>query len=134
MSQEERLAIQDTVKKPRRKWRRRALWLLVILPLGAIAGVLVIGQTSVMQMLVEPMLEDQLGIDVSSGSIHLMPTGEIIITDAVCKTDSIESRAGSLIEFERATIEMNWWGADQGPRAGAIDCDREAIGSGESRH
>ncbi|MBL4699182.1 MAG: hypothetical protein JKX70_10150 [Phycisphaerales bacterium] len=114
LSQEERLAIQDAVKKPRRKWRRRALWLLVILPLGVIAGVLVIGQTSVMQMIVEPILEDQLGIDVSSGSIHLMPTGEIVINNAVCKADSIKSRAGSLIEFERATISVNWWGVIKG--------------------
>ncbi len=114
LSQEERLAIQDQVKKPRRKWRRRVLWLLLILPLGVVACILVIGQTSAMQMLIEPILEDQLGIDVSSGSIHLMPTGEIIIRDAVCTTDSIEGLAGSLIEFERATIEMHWWGVLKG--------------------
>lgn len=114
MGQEERLAIQDAVKKPRRKWRRRALWLLVILPLGVIAGVLVIGQTSVMQMIVEPILEDQLGVKVSSGSIHLMPTGEIVINDAVCTTDTIDNRAGALIEFDQATISVNWWGVVKG--------------------
>lgn len=101
-------------KKPRRKWRRRALWLLLILPLGVVAGVLIIGQTSIIQRIVEPILEDQLGVDVSSGSIRLMPTGEVVITDAIIKTDTIESRAGSLIEFDQARISMNWWGVVRG--------------------
>ncbi len=115
MGKTDRAAIQDdSVSKPRRQWRRRLVWVLVIGPLGLIAGVLVIGQTSVMQVIVEPILEDQLGVDVTTGSISLMPTGEVVIRDAVFKTDTIANRAGSLIEFDRATISVNWWGVLKG--------------------
>ncbi len=111
----DRAAIQDdSAPRPRRKWRRRLVWVLVIGPLGLIAGVLMIGQTSVMQIIVEPILEDQLGVEVSTGAINLMPTGEVVIRDAVFKTDTIGHRAGSLIEFDRATISVSWWGVIRG--------------------
>lgn len=79
-----------------------------------VATVLVIGQTSVMKFIVEPILEDQLGVGVSTGSIKLMPTGEVVILDATCQSSTIDHRAGSLIELERATIEVNWWGIIRG--------------------
>ena len=90
------------------------MWLFLIIPLGLIAGVLIIGQTPVMKMIVEPILEDQLGVQVSTSSVQLMPTGEIVIKGATCSTDSIDHRAGSLIEFERAVISVNWWGVVTG--------------------
>jgi hypothetical protein len=114
VSESDRSAIQTTTPKPRRKWRRRALWFLVIGPLGLIAAVLIIGQTSVMQVIVEPILEDQMGVDVSTGSVRLSATGEIVIVDAVCEASRIDSAAGSLIEFKRATISVNWWGVIKG--------------------
>jgi len=104
----------STKQKPRKKWRRRALWLLVILPLMLIAAVLIIGQTAVMKSVVEPILASQLGVDVSSRSIQLLPTGEIVIHDAICRTEDISSKAGALIEFEQATISMNWLGVVRG--------------------
>ncbi len=114
MATTDRSEIQAPVKKPRRKWRRRLVWVLVIAPLGLIAGVLVIGQTSVMQMIVEPILEEQLGVDVTTGSVNLMPTGEVVIHDAVFKTNTIANRAGSLMEFDRARIWVNWRGVIKG--------------------
>jgi len=114
VSESDRSAIQTTPPKPRRKWRRRALWFLVIGPLGLIAAVLIIGQTSLMQVIVEPILEDQMGVDVSTGSVRLSATGEIVIVDAACEASRIDSAAGSLIEFKRATISVNWWGVIKG--------------------
>lgn len=108
------IQLDDQKSKKKRSWRRRALWLLFIIPLLLVATVLVIGQTSVMQFIVEPILEDQLGVGVSTGSIKLMPTGEVVIIDATCQSSTIDHRGGSLIEFERATIEVNWWGVIRG--------------------
>ena len=104
----------DAKPKPRKKWRRRALWVLVILPLMLVATVLIIGQTAVMKSIVEPILASQLGVNVSSKSIQLMPNGQIVINDAICRTEDISSKAGALIEFEQATISMNWWGVVRG--------------------
>ncbi len=102
------------VQKPVRKWRKRLVWVGLISPLGIVAGVLIVGQTSLMKIIVEPILEDQLGVDVTTGSIRLMPTGEIVIQDAVCKADTIDNRAGSLIQMEQATIWVNWLGVING--------------------
>lgn len=114
MSQEERIAIQDAVERPKRKWRRWVVWLLLILPLGLMAIVLVIGQTPVMRMLVEPIIADQLGIDVAAQSITLLPNGDIEINKAVCRDSKIKSKAGEMIAFDRAMIDMNWLGVLKG--------------------
>lgn len=128
MAKTDRSEIQAAIKKPHRKWRRRMMWLCVIGPLALIAGVLVIGQTPVMKLIVEPILEDQLGVDVSTSSVHLMPTGEIVINGATCSTDSIDHRAGSLIEFERATISVNWWGVVKGSgQVRSIEIERPIV-------
>jgi hypothetical protein len=110
----DRSEIQATITKPRRKWRRRFVWFLVIGPLALIASVLIIGQTPAMKYIVEPILEAQLGVDVNTGTVHLLPTGEIEIRNAVCRSSAIDNRAGSLIEIDRAVISVNWWGVVRG--------------------
>ncbi len=86
------------------------VWLLVLVPLVLVSAVLLVGQTPATKLVVEPILESQLGVEMHSGSIRLTPTGRIVITDAVFHSDDIDGRAGNLIEIDRATINISWLG------------------------
>ena len=108
---------ETTVNAPTRRWRRwlrRVVWLVVLIPVVLVGLVLIVGQTRVMKLVVEPILESQLGVEMSSGSITLSPAGKIVISDAVFSTDLVDGEAGRLIEIDRATININWLGLLRG--------------------
>ena len=96
--------------KRKGKWRRRLVWTIVLFPFILVATVFIVGQTPMMKWIVEPILEDQLGVDVVTGSVRMTPSGQIVIVDALFQTDSIQGRAGSLIELDKAVISVNWRG------------------------
>ncbi len=99
-----------TSVKPKRKrrWVRRVVIALIAIPVIFFGVVLIVGQTSVIKKFVEPALESQLGVDVETRSIKLGADGTIIIRDAVFSTDTIDHKAGELIEIERAVIHVDW--------------------------
>ncbi|MAO24895.1 MAG: hypothetical protein CMJ35_14995 [Phycisphaerae bacterium] len=98
----------------RRRWVRRALIVLIGLPLLLLGVVLIVGQTSAMKSFVEPILASQLGVDVKTGSIKLGADGTIMIRDAVFSSENIDGDAGDLIEIPRATIDIHWGGLISG--------------------
>jgi hypothetical protein len=94
--------------KRKRRWVRRLVIALIVIPVLLVVTVLIIGQTPVIKAFIEPALESQLGVDVQTRSIKLRPNGTIIINDAVFVADSIDGKAGELIEIERAVINVDW--------------------------
>ena len=88
--------------------------MIVLSPFLLVATVFIVGQTPMMKWVVEPILEDQLGVDVVTGSVRMTPTGQIVIVDAIFQSGAIPGRAGTLIELDKAVITMNWTKIDSG--------------------
>lgn len=103
-----------TEPKRKRRWVRRIIIALILIPLILVVTVMIVGQTGVMKALVEPALASQLGVNVETRSIKLGPNGTIIINDAVFTSETIDGKAGELIEVEQAVIYVDWGALTQG--------------------
>lgn len=122
-------AQQGPQNGPRRRRRmRRLIIALLLAPFVLAIVLLIVGQTPAVRVLVEPILESQLGVDVRTGSVRLSPNGKIVLTDALVLTDTIDNRAGVLIEVEKAVINVNWLGVLRGSgQVSSIVIDRPLV-------
>ncbi|MCA9303295.1 MAG: hypothetical protein KC996_04160 [Phycisphaerales bacterium] len=100
---------QPAQQRPKKRWRRRLLWTIALLPVLAFVAVLVIGQTPVMEMIVEPIVSKQTGLDVSARSIRLHPNGRIVVLDAVATAPSVDGDAARVLTVQRADVSVDWW-------------------------
>jgi hypothetical protein len=118
---------KDQKSKPM-KWRKRVIWVMVLLPIILVLAVFITGQTPITKILVLPILERELGIDVDARSVRLLSGGDLILNDVICSSDEIDSRAGSLLEFDKALIKMNWLGVIRGSnQIESITIDRPLV-------
>lgn len=101
---------------------------LIGLPLLIVGLVLIVGQTSAMKRIVEPILGSQLGLEVRTGSVKLGTNGKIVIRDAVFSSESIDGDAGDLIEIERAMINLDLGSILRGGlQISSIEIDRPLV-------
>ena len=98
-------------KRPKARWRRRCLWTLLWLPVVLFGLLLIIGQTPIMEMIAEPIVSKQTGLDINARTIRLHPNGRIVVKDATATAPSVDGKASQVLTVQRADISINWWSA-----------------------
>ncbi len=96
-------------KHPKRRRRRRLVRVLFWSPVILMVTVLILGQTPVMKVIVEPIVSKQIGMDMSAGSIRLLPTGKVVVRQAEFIAPGVDGEAARVLMVKRAVISMDWW-------------------------
>lgn len=101
---------RNAKERPKKvRWRRRCVWTIVLVPIVLFALLLIVGQTPIVEMIAEPIVSKQTGLDVSARKIRLHPNGRIVVTDATAIAPSVSGEASELLTVQRADISLNWW-------------------------
>ena len=109
---------KPSTAKPRKpkKRRRLILWLLgTPIVLVLIFGIL--GATGALTGLVVPIIERQIGLEMTQGKIVFLPTTEIELRDAVFRAPDIDGPGGEVIRLDRAAVSVRWGSIFKGSEA-----------------
>ncbi len=104
-----------TTPKPKKR-RRLLLWLFGV-PAVLFLGVVILASSGGLTRFVIPIIERETGLQVTQGSVVLMPTTEIQLRDAILRAPDIDGIGGEIIRLDTATISVNWGSILSGSKA-----------------
>lgn len=91
-------------RKKRRRWKRTCFIVLLVL----IGGVFLALQTSVAGWIVRPILSDQTGMTIETGSVAISPLGNVTIDTARFLAPGLPGQPGEVLVVDRISARIDW--------------------------
>ncbi|MFK7758966.1 MAG: hypothetical protein AB8C13_03345 [Phycisphaerales bacterium] len=104
-------------KTPKPKRRRRKWISLCSIPIVLVVLVLILATAGAFTGIIVPIIERQIGLDITQGSVALNSSRQIELRNAILRAPDINGTGGEIITLDRATISVDWSSILSGARA-----------------